>query len=98
MKKDQSSRCPKHLINITNLSGFRTVILWNSGLHGATNRRKGTHRFIGDLFSQDVGEEEGSEDEDVGSGGDAGQPERVDHVGNGGSPPSSSGQDNDNDH
>ena len=71
-------------------SSFRTVVYIEPPI--------GTHRFIGDLFSQDVGEEEGSEDEDVGSGGDAGQPERVDHVGNGGSPPSSSGQDNDNDH
>jgi len=61
-------------------------------------RENVTHHFIGNLLSKDVGEEEGSEDEDVGPGGDAGQPEGVDDVGDGGTPPSGSGQDNDNDH
>ncbi len=55
------------------------------------------HHFVRNLFTQQIWEEDGSEDEDVCPRRDARQPERVQDVGHGCAPPSGAGQDDDND-
>ena len=49
------------------------------------------------MFSKNVGEEDDAQDQDVGAGRDAGQPEWVQNVGHGCPLPSGTGQDNDYD-